>query len=330
MTMTTGALKREDSRTDAADATDPSNVPGSRIGRPMPRPDTSHAPAPANARSMGVNGLVRRLVPSISRLTYNPAVKAFLGLFDILPKLLFRELRDLPPNYMRVRIGVENRVFANHLVYLERGKDLWLYAFAEGMCGLDSTIVEIGCGCGRRTHHLRDLKVHSERFSGKYVGIDIDEEMLAWCRANFDAPRFQFLNSTHDSRSYVNRSATDAYYTIPLEDGSVDFVLATSLLTHLLEEQMMNYFRESARVLKPGCYMAMTCFCLDYRPRTLGDRHTFKHRIGNAHVESLAQPEAAVGYTEAFLFESAREAGFSEARILHGETDVQHLLLCRR
>jgi SAM-dependent methyltransferase len=324
---TTSALQPDQAHADAAEAQDPASQ---RIGRPLPSPGTTKGPNTAKPRRMGINGLIRHVVPSISRLTYNPAVKAFLGLFDVVPRLMFEELRDLPPNYMRVRVGVENRVFANHLIYLERGKDLWLYAFAEGMCGLDSTIVEIGCGCGRRTHHLRDLKVHSERFTGKYVGIDIDEEMLAWCREHFDAQRFQFLSSTHDSRSYVNRSATDAYYTVPLEDGSVDFVLATSLLTHLLEEQMTNYFRESARMLKPGCYMAMTCFCLDYRPRTFGDRHTFKHRIGNAYVESLAQPEAAVGYTEAFLFESARRAGFSDARILHGETDVQHLLLCRR
>jgi len=299
------------------------------------QPDGSGAPgqrprAPLGATGRRLNSRIRKWIPSISRLTYNPLVKMVLGLFDILPKLIFRELRGLPPNYMRVRIGVENRLFANQLIYLNRGKDLWLYAFSQGMCGLDSTIVEIGCGCGRRTHHLRDLKVHSERFSGKYYGIDIDEEMLKWCRNNFDSKRFQFLGSTHDSKSYVNRSSTGGYYSIPLTDSSVDFVLATSLLTHLLEDQMMNYFQESARMLRPGHFLAMTCFCLDYRPQTLGDRHSFQHQIGNAHVESLAQPEAAVAYTEAFLLDSAKRAGFSEARILHGETDTQHLLLCQK
>lgn len=279
---------------------------------------------------MAFDRLIRRIVPSVSKITYNPLVKLGLSMFDIVPRLTYREFRKLPPNYMRCRVGVGNRLFANQVIYLTRGSSLWMYAFARGMVDFNSNIVEIGCGCGRRAHHLRDLQFHSEKFTGKYYGIDIDSEMLDWCRRNFDPQRFEFILSTHGSKSYRNEAATSDYYRFPLENNSIDFVFATSLLTHLLEEQMMNYFQESARVLRPGRHLMISCFCLDHPGKTFGDRHTFQHQVGNAYVESKEVPEAAVAYREAFLIESAKKAGFADAHVLHAADDVQQMLVCRK
>jgi len=47
-------------------------------------------------------------------------------------------------------------------------------------------------------------------------------------------------------------------------DDSVDFVFSTSLFTHLLENDLINYCREGYRVLKQGGSMAMYCFCINY------------------------------------------------------------------
>jgi predicted SAM-dependent methyltransferase len=115
-----------------------------------------------------------------------------------------------------------------------------------------------------------------------------------------------------------------------LEDGSADFVFSTSLLTHLLEEEVLNYCRESYRVLKPGAHMLMSCFSIDHPPPTYGDRHTFRHRIGNAYVESLRVPEAAVAYEEQFLVAVGKETGFLTAEILTAPGDWQPALLCRK
>ena len=71
-------------------------------------------------------------------------------------------------------------------------------------------------------------------------------------------------------------------------------------------------------------------FCLDYPPPTLGSRHTFEHRIGNALVESLVQPEAAVAYSETFLRGIANEIGFVEAKINHQEGGLQTSLVARK
>jgi hypothetical protein len=96
------------------------------------------------------------------------------------------------------------------------------------------------------------------------------------------------------------------------------------------EPEMVNYYKESFRVLKPGGSMAMYCFSMDHPPPTFGDRHTFRFGIGNSHVESMAVPEAAVAYEEAFLFKVANETGFRSAEMMFAPDDWQPMLLCRK
>jgi SAM-dependent methyltransferase len=265
----------------------------------------------------------------LSRLTFNPAVRTLLNSADLVPNLLFRDYRRLPPNHLRVRVGVGNEVFNNQPRYFATFR-FWLFAFHEGWCKLDSTIVDIGVGCGRYAHILRDFDFQGRRFTGRYIGIDIDEEALDWCRRHFDEQRFSFHLSTDRSSSYNKDHGGEQRYRVPVADGATDLVFSTSLFTHLLEGEVENYLAESARLLRPGGVAAHSVFCLDYPPPTFGNRHTFQHQLGNARVESLKQPEAAVAYSEAYLTDLARRVGFAEAEILHGQGAWQPVLLARR
>jgi SAM-dependent methyltransferase len=285
----------------------------------------------AASRRGGFDRVVRRVFPSLSRLTYNPLVKLALNAFDLPARAMFRECRGLPPNHLRVRVGVANRIFFNHVSFLTGPKNYWLYMIARGHCRLDSTIVDIGCGCGRFAMQLRDYDYKGDRFAGTYIGVDIDEEMLAWCRRNFDAARFRFHKSTDASASYNAAGARDGTrYRVPEPDGIADIVVSMSLFTHLLEEELTSYTAEAYRLLRPGGIMAMNTFCIDYPPPTYGNRHTFRHRFGNAYVESPRQPEAAVAYTAAFLKDTARAAGFGDVEIIRGPRDWQPLLFARK
>jgi SAM-dependent methyltransferase len=277
----------------------------------------------------GRNLALRRFVPSVAKLTYNPLFGALLSVADVVPGKLFREFGRLPPNRMRARVGVGNRIFTNQVMYLLRGYPMWMYALARGYVDFDSDIVEIGCGIGRRSHVMRDFRFHDVRFTGSYLGIDIDPEMIAWCRANFD-DRFEFALSSHPSEAYRNADANnDHYYVIPRNDTTIDFVFSTSLLSHLLEPQIRNYFAEGARILKPGGRMMMSFFAIDLNPKLLDDRYTFSHRMGPAYVESLEVPEAAIAYESAWMIAAAREAGFQSAEVLHDPADVQQMLVAQ-
>jgi SAM-dependent methyltransferase len=275
--------------------------------------------------------LSRRIIPSTSLLSHNPVFKLLVDSVDLLPRAFWPEFRELPPNHLRIRVGVGNRFFSNQVNYLRAAESFWLYCLNNGLIHLDSVIVDIGCGCGRFAHHLRDYSFKGSSFSGKYIGIDIDQEMLDWCSAHFHEPHFHFEHSTHASVSYHQSGSKERYVLSP-DDESVDFVFSASLFTHLLEPELTNYCEESYRILKPGGKMLMYFFCLDYPPPTFGGRHTFQHQVGNARVESLKVPEAAVAYSEKFLVNLAREKGFGDARVIAGSsrTDWQTVLLAQK
>jgi SAM-dependent methyltransferase len=244
---------------------------------------------------------IRRFVPSLAHLSYNPLVKLLNPISD-LPNLLKAEYRGLPPNHLRVRVGVGNKILFNQKHHLQIGRNFHLMCRQKDVYRADSTIVEIGCGVGRIAWPLRD-----RGFVGRYIGIDIDTEMLDWCRKHFDQ-RFSFHQASHASQTYTGDTQS-RYYTLPCGDKTVNFIYSNSLFTHLLETELNNYIAEAARVLVPGGKARMAYFCLD--SVVLGERWTFRHQLGEAHVENLKFPEAAVAYDSDYMEGRFRQAGFA-------------------
>ena len=272
-----------------------------------------------------------QLFPSTSKLTFNPLFRAAVNAFDVVPRLMFPEFRTLPPNHLRIRIGVGNRILNNQTHFLVHARDFWMFVFSEGIATMHSDILDIGVGCGRWAHWLRDYNFRGRQFTGTYVGVDIDEEAIAWCQNHYDSERFRFFVSTDTSVSYHHTAASQSVYRIPLADDSFDLVFSNSLLTHLLEAELENYLRESYRLLRAGGAMMHSHFNIEHPPATYGTRHTFRHQMGNAQIESEAQPEAAVAYHTDFLFGLCRKIGFSSCEIVHMPGGAQHqpILLCR-
>ena len=64
--------------------------------------------------------------------------------------------------------------------------------------------------------------------------------------------------------------------------------------------------------------MYMSFLCMEHVK--LGGRWTFQHRLGNAYVENLQYPEAAVAYHEAFMTKLVADCGFPEVTVTPGET----------
>jgi SAM-dependent methyltransferase len=291
-------------------------------------PPTSAAPI----KRVSFDRAIRKVFPSTSRLTFNPLFKAVVNAFDVLPRMLYSELRGLPPNHLRIRIGVGNRILNNQFHFLAHARDFWMFAFSEGLANTNATIVDIGSGCGRWAHWLRDYNFRGRTFTGKYIGVDIDAEAIAWCEKHYDPAHFRFHRSTDASVSYNQQGQTKTHYRVPEPDGTVDLVFSNSLLTHVLDAELENYVRESYRLLKDGGAMFHSHFNLDHPPATYGGRHTFRHAMGNARVESLEQPEAAVAYRTDYLFRVAREAGFKTCEIVYIADGSQHqpMLLCKK
>jgi SAM-dependent methyltransferase len=275
---------------------------------------------------------LRKVVPSTARLTFNPVFRSAVNAVDVIPRLAFPEYRALPPNHLRIRVGVGNRIFNNQSHFLVHARDFWMFVLSEGIASMHSDILDIGVGCGRWAHWLRDYNFLGRRFAGRYVGVDIDEEAVGWCRRNYDAERFRFYVSSDRSTSYNHFAGAQSKYRVPLAEKSFDLVFSSSLVTHLLEPELENYLRESHRLLRTGGAAMHSHFNIEHPPATYGTRHTFQHRRGNALIESEVQPEAAVAYHTDFLFDLCRRSGFASNEIVHVPHGEQHqsILLCRK
>jgi len=255
-------------------------------------------------------------MPSMAAASYNPVVK-IAG--DVIARMLawpFPELRDLPPNHLCIRVGSGNRIVNGHFNFIQTGNHCWLNFLSREYCTSKSDVVELGCGCGRLARPLRDPP-WDPWFEGTYVGVDIDREMIEYCRSNFPADRFQFILSPHRSSTYsannLHGSQEPTSKFVIADEQSKDYVYSLSLYSHLLEKEVVEYMRESHRILRINGIMFMTFFCIDHVE--LGGRWTFRHRCGNAYIESAQYPEAAVAYHEAFMVDFAKSVGFREVTV---------------
>ena len=106
----------------------------------------------------------RKVFPSASGLAYNPLFKTIVDTADVGTRVFFSQFRPLPPNHLRIRVGVGNRIFFNQSFFVWAALPWWLYALNAGWCRLDSTIVDIGCGFGGlRRHHIMTASVRTRR-----------------------------------------------------------------------------------------------------------------------------------------------------------------------
>jgi SAM-dependent methyltransferase len=256
--------------------------------------------------------LFRKFVPSIAKISYNPIVKITGNSISQMLAQPFPELRELPPNHLRIRTGAGNHIFNDHINFIQKSYKCWLTFLSRNYCDSTSDVVDLGCGCGGVARALMD-----PWFQGTYVGVDIDNEMIQYCRKNFPAERFEFILSPHESATYCTHKLDIVSTTVPdfliAKADSKDFVYSLSLYSHLLEPEAIDYLQETYRILRTDGVMYMTFFCIEHVE--LGRRWTFEHRRGNAYVENARYPEAAVAYHEAFMTELARNCGFREITV---------------
>jgi SAM-dependent methyltransferase len=99
------------------------------------------------------------------------------------------------------------------------------------------SVLDFGCGCGRLLRHVRGFT------QARLHGCDYNPELVGWCASQFPWGSFA-----------VNRLAPPLAY----EDGSMDFVYARSVFTHLDAPLQTAWMRELLRVLAPGGVLYFT------------------------------------------------------------------------
>lgn len=147
----------------------------------------------------------------------------------------------------------------------------------------DGPVLDLGCGPGDLTAHLRSLGVDAR-------GIDLTPEFIDHARATHP-------DGTYELGSIAHLAAADA---------SVTGAVAWYSLIHTPPDDLDHLLHEAGRVLAPGAPLVVGFFDSD-------ELEPFDHKVTTAWrwpADELAERLAAAGFTE---LERFRRAGTHEA-----------------
>jgi ubiquinone/menaquinone biosynthesis C-methylase UbiE len=201
------------------------------------------------------------------------------------------------------------------------GEEMLEFFRTYGKLSGQDRVLDLGCGIGRIAIPLtRYLSAET-----RYVGIDINQDDLRWCRRNLTPrhPNFEFLHADVHSLEYNPKGATAAKdYRVPFPDASFDFVCAISLFTHLTEADAANYAREISRVLAPGGRCLLTFFLINpASSQAIAEKRTaldFQPHLGTTYCHDATNPEAAIAFDEEAVLSTLNHLGLAVSAPIYG------------
>jgi SAM-dependent methyltransferase len=199
------------------------------------------------------------------------------------------------------------------------------------------SVLDVGCGIGRLALVLTDFLEPP----GRYDGFDVMPVGIRWCaRITRAFPHFRFkLADVHSARYHPRGRAKARDYVFPYDNDSFDFVVVSSVFSHMLPEDLANYLAQISRVLRPGGQAMISCYLLNARKRAElapgRSALTFSHAGPGYWAEFAGIPEAAIAYDE------GRMRGLFDARGLeivelfegswsHSRTQGQEIIIATK
>lgn len=204
-----------------------------------------------------------------------------------------------------------------------------------------AAVLDVGSGLGRKTLPL----VAYLGMDGRYEGIDIYQPGIEWCQENITKQhpnfRFQLLDVYNKYYNPAGRFKANQVR-FPFEDGTFDFIILTSVFTHMLPNDIVHYLSEIKRVSKPGGTSYISYFLLNEEASSHiasgKSKVEFRHSFGEHRVEKLETPEDAICLSERFIRSSYKANQLSiQEPIRYGSwcgrttfTDYQDIIIAKR
>lgn len=198
-------------------------------------------------------------------------------------------------------IPPKGMIFTGSGDFKQQGEKLVTY-FQEAGLKADHDVLDIGSGIGRiaipLTNYLNE--------SGSYEGFDVVKLGIDWCKNNIsnNFPNFNFRYIALNNDLYKSDGAAAANFHFPYKNESFDFVLLTSVFTHMLPDEVENYLNEISRVLRPGGICFATFFIVNEASDKYSKENSafhFPYDYGHYRLMDKKVKSANVAYGENYL-----------------------------
>lgn len=219
----------------------------------------------------------------------------------------------LPPRQLRFMNEDDERL-------VSQGVELARTLYSHGL-DRSQRLLDAGSGYGRLA-----LGLLGTGFEGSYVGFDILERHVGWCRQHltpYDG-RYVFKHlDVRNDRYNPTGTGDPATTPFPIRSGSKDVAALFSVFTHMYEPEIRHYLAELRRVLVPGG-VAVTSWLLFDRerlPSVVSSRSAYRLVYtldDDARFSDADDPLRAIGYREAQMRRMVRQAGLSVTRVDRG------------
>jgi len=196
-----------------------------------------------------IGSLKRRIPPrlkaAIKRLLYLP--------LDGLDVLLGKRDELQPPRRL---------VYIGNGDFKKIGQDFLKHFIEVGQLQAQEAVLDVGCGIGRMAIPLTGYLKNG----GHYEGFDVVPDGVLWCQRHISDkyPHFNFRLVDIRNMEYSPKGSVQAsLFQFPYDNDSFDFVIVTSVFTHMLPQEVEHYFSEINRVLKTAGRCFATFFLLN-------------------------------------------------------------------
>jgi ubiquinone/menaquinone biosynthesis C-methylase UbiE len=194
-------------------------------------------------------------------------------------------------------------VFTGSGGYREQGQRLFDRFVRLGGLQPQHKVLDIGSGIGRIAVPLTSYLQPDT----SYEGFDVVKRGVHWCQKHISKafPNFHFQYVSLNNDLYRSDGQNAASFTFPYPDQSFDFVMANSVFTHMLPEEVNNYMREIRRVLRPGGKAYASFFILNEESKSgmQGRRFRFRYNMGHYRLIDQRVKAANVAFEETYLKE---------------------------
>lgn len=173
-------------------------------------------------------------------------------------------------------------------------------------------VLDIGCGIGRMAVPLLPFLLDTSI----YDGFDIVKPGIDWCIENIQSeyPNFRFKHVPLENDLYTSDGDSAASFTFPYDASFYDFVILTSVFTHMQLEEVNQYLSEMLRVMKPGGSAFVNFFIINERSKAaMVTQPTFQfpHDHGDYFLMDKHVKSANIAFKEESIDRFIMEAGLT-------------------